>query len=91
MCLVGVADGQATDMEICSGDSTPTSETSGGPQEGANAPGPPQQPLHVETIGLSVDPGPPTPTHSETQDCTDARKCKIDFIFIKWSYWFFKI
>ncbi|XP_014291451.1 WW domain-containing adapter protein with coiled-coil homolog isoform X1 [Halyomorpha halys] len=70
----GVADGQATDMEICSGDSTPTSETSGGPQEGANAPGPPQQPLHIETIGLSVDPGPPTPTHSETQDCTDARK-----------------
>lgn len=70
----GGVDGQTTDMEICSGDSTPTSETSGGPQEGANAPGPPQQPLHVETIGLSVDPGPPTPTHSETQDCTDARK-----------------
>ncbi|XP_014243934.1 WW domain-containing adapter protein with coiled-coil homolog isoform X3 [Cimex lectularius] len=78
-------DGQATDMEICSGDSTPTSECSGGGAGGvvviggvetANAPGPPTHntPIHVDTSSIPQDPGPPTPTHSETQDCTDARK-----------------
>ncbi|XP_073975694.1 WW domain-containing adapter protein with coiled-coil wacky isoform X5 [Rhodnius prolixus] len=87
----------ATDMEICSGDSTPISECSpggvgsgggsvvvvvpgsGGTQEvapQANAPGPPSThtPIHVDTSTLPQDAGPPTPTHSETQDCTDARK-----------------
>lgn len=35
-------------------------------------------PLKVDISGnptLTND-GPPTPTHSETQDCIDARKCK---------------
>uniref|UniRef100_A0A224XMD8 Putative spliceosomal protein fbp11/splicing factor prp40 n=1 Tax=Panstrongylus lignarius TaxID=156445 RepID=A0A224XMD8_9HEMI len=87
----------ATDMEICSGDSTPISECSpggagtgggsvvvvvpgsGGTQEvapQANAPGPPSThtPIHVDTNTVPQDAGPPTPTHSETQDCTDARK-----------------
>lgn len=103
-------DGQPTDMEICSGDSTPTSECSstpvipsatglsgvqnvamvGGGNSGVdvvNAPGPPSSvaggghhaiaPIHVDTSCSSTviqDPGPPTPTHSETQDCTDVRK-----------------
>ncbi|BET00418.1 Hypothetical protein domain [Nesidiocoris tenuis] len=112
-------DGQATDMDICSGDSTPTSECSSTPVhalppnvaghggvagvggatagvDGANAPGPPLTvassassaphhivaPIHVDTScsGTSAassavqDPGPPTPTHSETQDCPDVRK-----------------
>ncbi|KAK9499279.1 hypothetical protein O3M35_002340 [Rhynocoris fuscipes] len=117
----------ATDMEICSGDSTPISECSPGGNSGvgvmvaggggaggggggaaaivgsgaggggggggivvpgtggaqdiapqANAPGPPPSsthtPIHVDTTSVPQDPGPPTPTHSETQDCTDARK-----------------
>uniref|UniRef100_A0A0K8S428 WW domain-containing protein n=2 Tax=Lygus hesperus TaxID=30085 RepID=A0A0K8S428_LYGHE len=101
-------DGQATDMDICSGDSTPTSEcstpvvpTASGSAGGipsasiggssgvdvANAPGPPSAasaaslhivtPIHVDTScsGAAIqDPGPPTPTHSETQDCPDVRK-----------------
>lgn len=33
-------------------------------------------PLKVDTSGNTTSEGPPTPTHSETQDCIDARKCK---------------
>jgi len=33
-------------------------------------------PLKVDTSGNITSEGPPTPTHSETQDCIDARKCK---------------
>uniref|UniRef100_A0A1B6L413 WW domain-containing protein n=1 Tax=Graphocephala atropunctata TaxID=36148 RepID=A0A1B6L413_9HEMI len=74
------------DMEICSGDSTPTSEASYAHTVAtplpvdpptANAPGPPAEivPLKVDVNSTSaVDPGPPTPTHSESQDCVDARK-----------------
>lgn len=32
-------------------------------------------PLKVDTSGNVTSEGPPTPTHSETQDCIDARKC----------------
>lgn len=78
-------------MEICSGDSTPTSEASYAHANAiatplpvdppsANAPGPPAVaeivPLKVDVSSTTVDPGPPTPTHSETPDCVDARKCK---------------
>ncbi|XP_031831681.1 WW domain-containing adapter protein with coiled-coil wacky isoform X2 [Nomia melanderi] len=31
-------------------------------------------PLKVDTSGIVTSEGPPTPTHSETQDCIDARK-----------------
>ncbi|XP_043285804.1 WW domain-containing adapter protein with coiled-coil isoform X2 [Venturia canescens] len=31
-------------------------------------------PLKVDTSGNATNEGPPTPTHSETQDCVDARK-----------------
>ena len=35
------------------------------------------QPLKVDTSNTtSIGEGPPTPTHSESQDCVDARKCK---------------
>lgn len=81
---------QTQDMEICSGDSTPTSEASYAhtvvtplsmstvatvDPPTANAPGPPIE-LKVDTSSAPPDPGPPTPTHSESQDCVDARKCK---------------
>ena len=33
-------------------------------------------PLKVDTSGNITNEGPPTPTHSESQDCIDARKCK---------------
>jgi len=37
----------------------------------------PLQPLKVDTTTTtSIGEGPPTPTHSESQDCVDARKCK---------------
>lgn len=85
---------QAQDMEICSGDSTPTSEASYAHTVAtplpvtmavttplvdpplANAPGPPVEmvQLKVDTTLGPPDPGPPTPTHSESQDCVDARK-----------------
>uniref|UniRef100_A0A1B6DZU4 WW domain-containing protein n=1 Tax=Clastoptera arizonana TaxID=38151 RepID=A0A1B6DZU4_9HEMI len=79
---------QTQDMEICSGDSTPTSEASYAhtvatplplstvtiiDQPSANAPGPPIE-LKVDTSSVLPDPGPPTPTHSESQDCVDVRK-----------------
>lgn len=75
-------------MEICSGDSTPTSEASYAHTVAtplpvdpptANAPGPPAEivPLKVDVNSTTLDPGPPTPTHSESQDCVDARKCKF--------------
>ncbi|KAL1117033.1 hypothetical protein AAG570_004361, partial [Ranatra chinensis] len=79
-------DGQATDMEICSDDSTPTSETSYSTTAtavvssvvsvaAAAVPTPAVAPIHVDTgCTPAQDTGPPTPTHSETQDCTDARK-----------------
>lgn len=38
---------------------------------------PPMQPLKVDTSGgngVTLGEGPPTPTHSESQDCVDARK-----------------
>lgn len=41
-------------------------------------------PLKVDTSGNIplTNEGPPTPTHSETQDCIDARKCMcFTFIF----------
>ncbi|XP_054274260.1 WW domain-containing adapter protein with coiled-coil homolog isoform X2 [Macrosteles quadrilineatus] len=81
----GLENQTTQDMEICSGDSTPTSEASYAhaittplpvdPQS-ANAPGPPGDiaPLKVDVNSTSLDPGPPTPTHSESQDCVDARK-----------------
>lgn len=31
-------------------------------------------PLKVDTSGNVTNEGPPTPTHSESQDCIDARK-----------------
>lgn len=34
-------------------------------------------PLKVDTSGNVTSEGPPTPTHSETQDCIDARKCML--------------
>jgi hypothetical protein len=40
-------------------------------------PSQPLQPLKVDTTNnTSIGEGPPTPTHSESQDCVDARKCK---------------
>lgn len=82
-------------MEICSGDSTPTSEASYAHTVAtplpvdpptANAPGPPAEtiPLKVDVNSTNLDPGPPTPTHSESQDCVDARKCKF-FLYILFS------
>lgn len=79
-------------MEICSGDSTPTSEASYAHTVAtplpvdpptANAPGPPAEtvPLKVDVNSTTLDPGPPTPTHSESQDCVDARKCKFVKLF----------
>lgn len=43
-------------------------------------------PLKVDTSGNVTSEGPPTPTHSETQDCIDARKCMLiidEFVFNK--------
>lgn len=37
-------------------------------------------PLKVDTTGNTTIEGPPTPTHSETQDCIDARKSKCNYI-----------
>lgn len=34
-------------------------------------------PLKVDTSGNVTSEGPPTPTHSETQDCIDARRRKM--------------
>lgn len=49
----------------------------GGGSSGLNNQHPPQplQPLKVDTTNTtSIGEGPPTPTHSESQDCVDARK-----------------
>lgn len=35
-------------------------------------------PLKVDTSGNVTNEGPPTPTHSETQDCIDARKRELE-------------
>lgn len=51
----------------------------GGGSTGLSNQHPPQplQPLKVDTNNTtSIGEGPPTPTHSESQDCVDARKCK---------------
>lgn len=51
----------------------------GGGSAGLNNqhPSQPLQPLKVDTTNnTSIGEGPPTPTHSESQDCVDARKCK---------------
>jgi hypothetical protein len=51
----------------------------GGGSTGLNNQHPSQsmQPLKVDTTNnTSIGEGPPTPTHSESQDCVDARKCK---------------
>lgn len=37
-------------------------------------------PLKVDTSGNVTSEGPPTPTHSETQDCVDVRKSKKLFL-----------
>jgi len=52
-------------------------------------------PLKVDTSGNITSEGPPTPTHSETQDCIDARKCKysissIYFIKLENAYFTYK-
>lgn len=42
-------------------------------------------PLKVDTSGNVTSEGPPTPTHSETQDCIDARKCMLiidEFLYL---------
>jgi hypothetical protein len=55
----------------------------GGGSSGLNNQHPPQplQPLKVDTTNTtSIGEGPPTPTHSESQDCVDARKCKSVFL-----------
>ena len=54
----------------------------GGGSTGLSNQHPPQplQPLKVDTNNTtSIGEGPPTPTHSESQDCVDARKCKSLF------------
>lgn len=43
-------------------------------------------PLKVDTSGNVTNEGPPTPTHSETQDCIDARKCKTSPHSHNWSF-----
>lgn len=54
-----------------------------GGSSGLNNQHPPQplQPLKVDTTSTtSIGEGPPTPTHSESQDCVDARKSKSVFL-----------
>jgi len=46
-------------------------------------------PLKVDTSGNITSEGPPTPTHSETQDCIDARKCKFNhYLMAKINFYF---
>lgn len=51
-------------------------QSGGSGSERAGSSGDVMAPLKVDTSGNVTNEGPPTPTHSETQDCIDARKCK---------------